>query len=205
MKQAARNTIILALIALATVSCNQKSPTQQVKQNGLPKSETTTSATTSSVAVVDIDTLADKCNYCKDGQKALEAKKNALTKQFNAKTQSLQNAVINFQKKAQAGQFTSQQEAQKQQAALQKQQAALQKQQQDLQVFQERIERDLAKAQQEYQDKLRKDLNTFLKEYNKDGHFKVIISKSGDNVLYTDPSVDITNDVIEGLNKSYKK
>lgn len=198
MKQAARNTIILALIALATVSCNQKSPTQQVKQNGLPKSETTTNATTSSVAVVDIDTMADKCNYCKDGQKALEAKKNALTKQFNAKTQSLQNAVINFQKKAQAGQFTSQQEAQKQQAALQKQQ-------QDLQVFQERIERDLAKAQQEYQDKLRKDLNTFLKEYNKDGRFKVIISKSGDNVLYTDPSVDITNDVIEGLNKNYKK
>ncbi len=198
MKQAARNTIILALIALATVSCNQKSPTQQVKQNGLPKSETTTNATASSVAVVDIDTLADKCNYCKDGQKALEAKKNALTKQFNAKTQSLQNAVINFQKKAQAGQFTSQQEAQKQQAALQKQQ-------QDLQVFQERIERDLANAQQEYQDKLRKDLNTFLKEYNKDGRFKVIISKSGDNVLYTDPSVDITNDVIEGLNKSYKK
>lgn len=198
MKQAARNTIILALIVLATVSCNQKSPTQQVKQNGLPKSETTTNATTPSVAVVDIDTLADKCNYCKDGQKSLEAKKNALTKQFNAKTQSLQNAVINFQKKAQAGQFTSQQEAQKQQAALQKQQ-------QDLQVFQERIERDLAKAQQEYQDKLRKDLNTFLKEYNKDGRFKVIISKSGDNVLYTDPSVDITNDVIEGLNKSYKK
>ena len=198
MKQAARNTIILALIALATVSCNQKSPTQQVKQNGLPKSETTTNATASSVAVVDIDTLADKCNYCKDGQKALEAKKNALTKQFNAKTQSLQNAVINFQKKAQAGQFTSQQEAQKQQAALQKQQ-------QDLQVFQERIERDLAKAQQEYQDKLRKDLNTFLKEYKKDGRFKVIISKSGDNVLYTDPSVDITNDVIEGLNKNYKK
>lgn len=198
MKQAARNTIILALIALATVSCDQKSPTQQVKQNGLPKSETTTNATTSSVAVVDIDTLADKCNYCKDGQKALEAKKNALTKQFNAKTKSLQNAVINFQKKAQAGQFTSQQEAQKQQAALQKQQ-------QDLQVFQERIERDLAKAQQEYQDKLRKDLNTFLKEYNKDGRFKVIISKSGDNVLYTDSSVDITNDVIEGLNKNYKK
>lgn len=80
MKQAARNTIILALIALATVSCNQKSPTQQVKQNGLPKSETTTNATASSVAVVDIDTLADKCNYCKDGQKALEAKKKRFDK-----------------------------------------------------------------------------------------------------------------------------
>ena len=198
MKKAAKNTLLLALTALAAISCNQKSPTQQVKQNGLPKSETTATAATSNVAVVDIDTLADKCNYCKDGQKALEAKKDALTKQFNAKTQALQNAVISFQKKAQAGQFASQQQAEKEQTALQKQQ-------QSLQAFQERIERDLAKAQQDYQKKLRDDLNAFLKEYNKDGRFKVIISKSGDNVLYTDPSVDITNDVIEGLNKSYKK
>lgn len=61
------------------------------------------------------------------------------------------------------------------------------------------------KATENYQTQLRKDIATFLKEYNSDGRFKVIISKSGDNVLYSDPSVDITNDVIEGLNKSYKK
>ena len=32
----------------------------------------------------------------------------------------------------------------------------------------------------------------------------MIVSKTGDNVLYADPSVDITNDVVDGLNKIYK-
>jgi outer membrane protein len=33
----------------------------------------------------------------------------------------------------------------------------------------------------------------------------MILSKSGDNILYADKSVDITNDIIAGLNKAYKK
>ena len=33
----------------------------------------------------------------------------------------------------------------------------------------------------------------------------MIFSKSGDNILYADQSVNITNEVIAGLNKAYKK
>ena len=33
----------------------------------------------------------------------------------------------------------------------------------------------------------------------------MIISKAGDNILMADPSLDITKDVINGLNKRYKK
>ena len=194
-------TLLLAtsLAAPTLTSCNKKEPSQQVKSNGLPKASATASnAANGGVAVVDIDTLAAQAEYCKDGLKALEAKQNAYRQQLNAKGQALQNAVASFQKKAQSGAFTSQQEAQQAQAQLQKQQQALQS-------FQERIEGEMSKATENYQTQLRKDIATFLKEYNSDGRFKVIISKSGDNVLYSDPSVDITNDVIEGLNKSYKK
>lgn len=106
--------------------------------------------------------------------------------------------MVSFQQKAQSGGFTSQQQAE----AAQKQ---LEKQQQQLQAFQQRIENEMANATKNYQAKLRLDISAFLQEYNKDGRFKVIISRSGDNVLYVDPAVDITNDVIAGLNKSYKK
>ena len=193
-------TSILLLIATLTITgCNKKEPAQQVKQNGLPKAGATiNNANGSAIAVVDIDTLAAQSEYCKDGQKQLEAKQNAFRKQLNAKGQALQNAMVKFQKKVQSGQFTSQQQAEAEQASLQKQQQALQ-------VFQEKIESEMAKATQNYQTKLREDLNKFLKEYNADGRFKVIISKSGDNVLYADPAIDISSDVIEGLNKLYKK
>ena len=200
MKHLSTCAILLFAASVALTGCNKKDPAQQVKSNGLPKAGTTEMATASAspVAVVDIATLAAQSDYCKEGQKVLENKQNTYRQQLNAKGQKLQNDMINFQKKAQQGGFTSQQEAE---AA----QARLQKQQQELQKFQERIEADMAKATQQYQTKLRDDINAFLKEYNKDGRFKVIISKSGDNVLYTDPSVDITNDVIEGLNKIHKK
>lgn len=197
MKNFKQSSIILFMAALTVVGCNKKEPAQQVKQNGLPKATASTTPNTT-IAVVDIDTLAAQSEYCKEGLRQLEAKQAAYRKQLNAKGQALQNAMINFQKKAQAGQFTSQQQAEQEQTKLQKQQ-------QSLQTYQAKIEADMAKATQDYQTKLRADIDAFLKSYNSDGRFKVIISKSGDNVLYVDPTVDITADVISGLNQLYKE
>lgn len=190
--------ILILAIGMSLAACNKKEPAQQVKSNGLPKAGAESGASVGAVAVVDIDTLATQYEYCKDGLKALEAKQESYRKQLNAKGQALQNALMDFQKKAQNGTFTSQQQAE---AA----QSQLQKQQQSLQSFQEKIESEMAKATQDYQEVLRDSLKSFIKDYNSDGRFKVIISKSGDNVLYTDPSVDITNDIVAGLNKRYKK
>lgn len=190
--------IAILALGMTLTACNKKEPAQQVKSNGLPKAGADAAASTGAVAVVDIDTLAMQYEYCKEGQKALEAKQEAYRKQLTSKGQALQNAMMDFQKKAQNGTFTSQQQAE---AA----QTQLQKQQQSLQSFQEKIETEMAKATQEYQEVLRDSLKSFIKDYNSDGRFKVIISKSGDNVLYTDPAVDITKDVVAGLNKRYKK
>ena len=46
--------------------------------------------------------------------------------------------------------------------------------------------------------------DAFLKEYNKDKKYGIILSKAGDNLLYADKAYDITKDVIAGLNKAYK-
>lgn len=198
MKALTKTSVMLLMAGIALTGCNKKEPAQQVKSNGLPKAETAAAtAATGGVAVVDIDSLATKCDYCKDGLKSLESKQNAYRNQLNAKGQALQKAMADFQNKAQNGGFTSQQQ-------LEKAQANLQKMQQGLQSFQAKIEGEMGKATEAYQKKLREDLSTFLKEYNADGRYKVIISKTGDNVLYEDPSVNITNDVVEGLNKIYK-
>lgn len=199
MKTSLNAAALLLLAGLALSSCGKKTPADQVKSNGLQKVEATKNISgVGDVAVVDIDSLASQCNYCKDGLKQLESKQNSYRNQLNAKGQALQNAMVAFQNKVQQGGFTSQQQAEAEQSRLQKQQ-------QQLQAFQEKIENEMAKATKNYQEKLRKDVATFLSEYNKDGRYKVIISKSGDNVLYVSPTADITADVVEGLNKMYKK
>ena len=84
-------------------------------------------------------------------------------------------------------------------------QAARLSQQQALQHFPERIDNEMANATEQYQKVLRDSLNSYLRDYNKDQRYKLILSKSGDNVLYAAPTADITADVIAGLNKRYKK
>lgn len=200
-----KKTFAITLLAVATLSgicgCNKKSPSQQVKSNGLPRATAASvadSVSNSAVAVVDIDTLAARCAFCIQGQSKLEAKQASYRTQLESKARKLQTDMVAFQNKVQNGGFTSQQQAE----AAQKQ---LQKQQQAVQSFQSKVESEMATATQNYQNELRRKLADFLKMYNADGRYKVIISKSGDNVLYTDPSVDITSDVIQGLNQIEKK
>ena len=197
MKQIPKLVLWVLIAGLALTACNKKEPAQQVKPNGLPKAGAQ-AAKTMEVAIVDIDSLAKQYTYCKDGLKALEAKQANYRQQLNNKAQALQNAVMAFQKKAQSGGFTSQQEAENAQAALQKQQQALQQ-------FHERIENEMANATKQYQKVLRDSLNSYLRDYNKDQRYKLILSKSGDNILYADKSLNITKAVIDGLNKRYKK
>ena len=47
-------------------------------------------------------------------------------------------------------------------------------------------------------------INSFLKIYNKDKGYSLIISNTGfDNLLYADPAFNITNEIVEGLNARY--
>lgn len=183
-------------VALSLAACGKKEPAAQVKPNGLPKAGANSDK--GEVAFVDIDTLAAQYEYCKDGQAALQAKQKSYSSQLNAKGQALQNALAAYQKKLQSGAITSEDQARTAQTQLQRQQAQLQQ-------YQERVEEEMAKATANYQQTLRDSLNNFLKDYNKDGRYKMILSRSGDNILYADKALDITNDVIAGLNKRYKK
>lgn len=78
------------------------------------------------------------------------------------------------------------------------------KMQQDLQELQERLSMELDQETASYNNALRDSLQSFLKAFNKDKGFKLILSKAGDNMLLADPTMDITKEVVEGLNKAYK-
>jgi lipoprotein len=47
-------------------------------------------------------------------------------------------------------------------------------------------------------------VHNYLKEYNKDKKYSIILAKSGDNILYADPAYNITDDVVKGMNQAYK-
>ena len=103
----------------------------------------------------------------------------------------------NFQQKLNNNGFQSREQA----ASVQN---AIQRQQNDLQQLQARLETELANETAKFNEALRDSLNNFLKAYNKDKKYDIILSKAGDNILFADKKYDITQDIINGLNKRYK-
>lgn len=191
-------SLFIMAAGLLTVSCNQKEPAEQVKSNNLPKATTATGTTSASFAIVNIDSLSTGYELCKIRVAELESKQKSYSNQINNKMKAFQAHAAKFQEDYQSGKFTSQQDFEKAQAKLQKEQTEIQK-------MQERIEGEMAQAMQSYQSTLQDSINNFIKVFNKDGKYKAIFSQSGNNILYADPSVDITQEVIEGLNKRYQK
>ena len=179
-----------AIVALA--SCNNETP----KMDEQPVAAEN-NAGGMKIAYVEVDSLMTQYEFCKEFTLILQKKSNNARNTLNQKGQTLQSAMQNFQQKLNNNGFTSREQAEGQQAAIQRQQ-------QSLQELQARLENELANETAKYNEGLRDSLQHFLAAYNKDKKYDLILTKQGDNILYANKRFDITNDVINGLNKHYK-
>jgi len=189
-----KNIVLAFVAACAMASCNNQSP----KMDEQPVAAAGESMGTMKIAYVEVDSLMTQFEFAKEKSAELEKKsinaRNTLTQKGN----QLQAAANNFQQKLQNNGFTSREQAEGVQAALQRQQN-------DLAALQARLENELASETQKFNVALRDSLNHFLEVYNKDKKYDLVLAKSGDNILLANKSLDITQDVINGLNKRYKK
>lgn len=85
-------------------------------------------------------------------------------------------------------------------------QEKLLKQQDEIQQLEQKAGRELAQKTEELNNQLYNNLSNYLKEYCKEIDCSYILGYSVGNplVLYVDESLDVTDDVLEGLNKAYK-
>jgi outer membrane protein len=184
-------TIALAVVAAVSfTSCNQ-SPKAE---DEAPKSQVSSNL---KIAYVEVDSLMTQYEYCKEYSLILEKKSQNIQSTLQQKGQALQAAANNFQQKLQQNAYTREQ-AEQIQMGLQKQNA-------DLEALQQRLSAEFQEETAKFNDALHDSLQHFIAKYNKDKKYTMILSKSGDNILYADKSADITSDIIAGLNKAYKK
>ena len=178
-------------IAAMMVSCNNQSP----KMDDQPAAAA--SGDGLKIAYVEVDSLMTQYTFAKDYSVTLQKKSNNARNTLNQKGNALQAAAANFQQKLNNNGFQSREQAASQQAAIERQQR-------DLQELQARLENELANETAKFNETLRDSLQNFLKVYNKDKKYDLILAKSGDNILIADKKLDVTQDVINGLNKRYK-
>ena len=182
--------ILSALTIALMASCNNASP----KMDEQPVAA---SGEGMKIAYVEVDSLMTQYDFAKDYSVTLQKKSNNARNTLNQKGSALQAAMANFQQKLNNNGFQSREQAASQQAAIERQQR-------DLQELQARLEGELAQETAKFNEALRDSLQNFLKAYNQDKKYDLILSKAGDNILMGNKKFDITQDVINGLNKRYK-
>ncbi len=187
-----KNLIFALFAAFALTACNN-SPKNDSSAETANDSTMTTDLR---IAYVEVDSLMTQFEFAKEKSAELEKKSLNARNTLTQKGQQLQAAANNFQQKIQNNSFTSREQAEGVQAALQRQQT-------DLAALQARLENELASEQQKFLLALQDSLNNFLAEYNKDKKYDMILNKSA--ILFAGKQFDITQDVINGLNKRYKK
>lgn len=168
--------------------------------NNAPKSnDVATTATTKSelkIAFVEVDSIMSQYTFSKEYQEVLQKKANNIQSTLASKQQTLQAAVAKLQQDYQSNALT--------QESAQVRQAAIQKQGSDLDALNQRLSNEFQAETAKFNQALRDSIQNYLKVYNKDKNYSLILTKAGDNILFADKKYDITNEVIAGLNKSYK-
>jgi outer membrane protein len=185
---------VLALLITAGISaCNQN------KTDNKPAAVTTTGAATTAPEIVYInqDSLVAKYDYIKDMNSRLTDKGKAAQADVQSRQQAIQREIAEYQKAA--GSMAADQR----QATEQR----LQRKGQEFQQYQQNAGAQVQNDQINEQTKLYEKLVEFTKTYAKEKGYKMILTyqKGNTTMLYGDPSLDVTADVVKRLNEAYTK
>ena len=187
-----RTLAIAAFSAVMLSACNSSD-----KMDEKPAAAQPVSTNGLKIAFIEVDSIMTQYNFCKDYQKILEKRGNNIQSALSTQERNLEAAINNFQKKVQNNGFSSQNE-------YESQQAAIQRQQEQYVAARDRLASELQSETDKFNKALHDSIQHFIEKYNKDKKFSLILTKQGDNILFGDKSLDVTAEVVAGLNKAYK-
>jgi len=152
----------------------------------------------SSIFYVQIDTVLNHFDMATDLTDELQKKLSASEAEFQDKQKSYQNDVNDYQYKAQRGLITRSEAQTIEQQLYAKQQNLVQLQQQ--------LSQDLNEKQTVMNRQVINAIMEYLKKNSSQLDYKYVLGTSfGGNILYANDSLDITRNIISGLNAEYQQ
>ena len=144
------------------------------------------------IVYINSDTLLENYNFFKGLKADFEAKQDSIDKMLEGRGRALEQDVMAYQEKAAGMSQESRMKAEEQ----------FMQRQESLVSLRRKLLEQLSKEEDQINDTLHSSLHSYLKEYNKDKNYLFILGyQRGTGILLANDSLDITNEVIEGLNK----
>lgn len=182
--------------ALLVSSCSLFEGKDAQKDN----SEKVTAAA-GSIVYINLDRILKEYDMANDLTSVVNAKAQGIEEDINRRGGKLERDQKDFENKINKGLMT--------QSTAEIQYKKLQDDQLNLQNYAARKQQEIQEEFAVTQNQILDAISSFLKEYNDEKGYAMILTTQGDNlslpIACADSTLDITSDVIEGLNKSYVK
>ncbi len=187
----------LAVIMAATLtSCQNTAGTAA-------QSEQSTEAAAQKGAIVyfDLDRVLQEYDMANDLSSVVQTKAQSIEQELNRKGNKLQNDVNAFQQKIDKGLLTR--------SVAEAQSSKLQEQQNEFQNYYAQKQQEMQEEQSVMMNQIADAIKAFLDKFNEEKQYAMIIANQGSilpsPVATGDASLDITDEILEGLNAEYVK
>ncbi len=148
------------------------------------------------IAFIRMDSLIGNYNRYIDLGSEFETKATKVQSDLEARARRLQNEMMDAQEKVEKGLVTRSQAA-----SLQEQ---LQRKGEDFENSRQTQLSSLAEEEQVMLNQVTYAITQYVAKFNSDLRFKMILTTSGGTpILHADPALDITAEILDGLNAEY--
>lgn len=185
------------LLAMAAVACSgDKTENSEVSNAAAPAETGDSFAPTTNIRYYDMDSVMANYNLVKDLNEVSLRTLSSLQNAQRSKESELQKLAASIDQKLRNNGYLSEQSYNADVQNLQKKQA-------EAQNYIAALQNSAAEEAEQQQRQFLDSLNAYLVDYNASRHYDAILIKSPG--VYFNPGLDITADIIKGLNARYVK
>ena len=193
-----KKTLLIAGIAVIAIlsSCKQN-------QGGAAAEAAAqdSTAVAGNIVFFNIDKVMQSYDMANDLTSVFETKTSGIQSEIDRRGKKLEKDAADFQNKVDKGLLTT--------SVAQAQYQKLQQQQQEYQQYVLRKQNEMQEEQQVLMNQIADAISEFVKEYNAEKGYAMILTTSGAilsaPVVTASPALDITDDLLAGLNAAYIK
>ena len=192
-----KTTLILSAMALVAgivsfISCQ---PQTETATEAAPE----TAAQKGAIVYFNLDRVINEYDMANDLSSVLQTKLESVDQEVTRRGNKLQSDINTFQEKIDKGLLTR--------STAEAQNEKLQKQQNDFQNYYAQKQQEMQEEQAVTMNQIADAIKTFIDKFNEEKQYAMIIANQGDilpsPVVAGSPELDITDEIIEGLNAEY--
>lgn len=194
-----KSLLLLFFFAATITSCDKAASSKKDDSQAKTEvaAENTVAPKATNIVYINNDSLISGYKLYTELSETLKSKQEKIVAELEGKSKSFESRAISFQEKAQKGLITRAQGMETQQKLEAEQQSLLQ--------YRDKVLAEIQEEETVMFNNIWNNVSEYLKEYNAEKQYDLILNQNSATncILVGNPALDITKEVLEGLNKKY--